>query len=120
MPKILLLRSENSDSDPYKELLESEGIEILNLPVLEFKFINAEKLKKELCEPEKYEGIVFTSQRGVEAVEKIREKVENFDENWCDKVCFVVGEMTASKVKESLGWNLVLGKETGNAKALAQ
>ena len=123
---VLLLRSP-SDSpgkvDKYLELAKYDQIQVFNLPVLTFNFINGNELIKELNNCENYEAIVFTSPRAVEAIEAVMVDTIDFEENWTkNKVCYVVGEETASRVKSSLEWKTenIIGSEAGNALNLAE
>ena len=72
---------------------------MINLPVLTFNFTNSDDLIREVNDNhQNYEAIVFTSQRAVESVEFILPQIDNFSEKWTQsKLCYVVGEETASK-----------------------
>ena len=122
---VLLLRSgSGKDEDNYSQLSNSHNdIHLINLPVLTFNFTNSDDLLREVNDNhQNYEAIVFTSQRAVESVEFILPQIDNFSEKWTQsKLCYVVGEETASKVKSSLNWEPknILGSEAGNALKLA-
>ena len=64
-----------------------------------FNFTNSDDLIREVNDNhQNYEAIVFTSQRAVESVEFILPQIDNFSEKWTQsKLCYVVGEETASK-----------------------
>ncbi|EDO43184.1 predicted protein [Nematostella vectensis] len=77
-PSVLLLRSSSDDpkQDRYHMELRSHGFQCTSIPVLSFEFENLDKLEKMLSEPTEYGGIILTSARGVEAMEKcIEEKI---------------------------------------------
>jgi uroporphyrinogen-III synthase len=121
---VMLLRSRSGkDEDDYSQLSNRHNFHLINLPVLTFNFTNSDDLLRELNDNhQNYEALVFTSQRAVEAVEFILPQIDNFSEKWSkNKLCYVVGEETASKVKSSLNWELknILGSEAGNALKLA-
>ena len=105
--RILLLRSNEDRPDPYEAQLQSD-YEVIQVPVLQFQYIHQENLIEKLKSPEKYNSIVFTSVRSVEAVAKVT--IENDPskncllESWHSKKCYVVGESTYSKVLDTLRW----------------
>ena len=106
--RILLLRSNEDKPDPYEAELKSDDYEVIQVPVLQFQYINEENLIQKLKRPENYNSIVFTSVRSVEAVAKVM--MENDPskncllESWYSKKCYVVGESTYSKVLDTLLW----------------
>ena len=105
--RILLLRSNEDRPDPYEAQLQSD-YEVIQVPVLQFQYIHQENLTEKLKSPEKYNSIVFTSVRSVEAVAKVM--MENDPcrncllDSWHSKKCYVVGESTYSKVLDTLRW----------------
>ena len=109
--RILLLRSNEDRPDPYEAQLQSD-YEVIQVPVLQFQYIHQENLIEKLKSPEKYNSIVFTSVRSVEAVAKVTmTNLENDPtskncllESWYSKKCYVVGESTYSKVLDTLRW----------------
>lgn len=132
--RILLLRAEadltatkrSSASDSYSDAIQNEffgDFEVVQVPVLKFDFINLDLLSQKLSG--NFDGIVMTSPRSVEAVAQAWGADEGSDSicsKWTEeKRCYVVGEMTALKVKEMLGWKSsnVIGSEAGNAASLA-
>ena len=110
--RILLLRSNEDKPDPYEAELKSDYYEVIQVPVLQFQYINQENLIQKLKRPENYNSIVFTSVRSVEAVAKVTmTNLENDPtskncllESWYSKKCYVVGESTYSKVLDTLRW----------------
>jgi uroporphyrinogen-III synthase len=122
---LLLLRADagecKRDNDHYVGLLENFGLQVIQMSVLDFYFINEDILRHELELPEKFAGIVFTSPRSVEAVATIFHD-GGLNSQWTQKTsCYVVGYSTAAKVKDILKWNpsKVCGAQTGNAASLA-
>lgn len=133
--RVLLLRAEAENaaaskrsSDSYSEAIKDEffgEFEVVQIPVLKFDYINLDSLAAKLGE--NFDGIVMTSPRSVEAVSKVwNADADDGSTSQCsrwteEKRCYVVGEMTASKVKEMLGWKSsnVIGSEAGNAASLA-
>ncbi|XP_076372242.1 uroporphyrinogen-III synthase-like isoform X2 [Tachypleus tridentatus] len=101
----------------YKFCLKTLGIHPVIIPVLLFQFANLEELRA--CLKREYSGIVFTSQRAVEAVTCAMsvltdEEREELLSKWRSKLTFVVGEATALTAETSLGLDTI-GKESGNA-----
>ena len=128
---ILLLKGgeaeKSSKDNEYEKELQNVGLNVTQIPVLAFIFINQDVLRQCLIRDyEDYEGIVFTSPRAVEAVNQVMNKEAK--ESWSrrqqrqqggHKSVYVVGETTASKVHQLLGWQS-LGSEAGNASNLAE
>ncbi|XP_032240737.1 uroporphyrinogen-III synthase [Nematostella vectensis] len=126
-PSVLLLRSSSDDpkQDRYHMELRSHGFQCTSIPVLSFEFENLDKLEKMLSEPTEYGGIILTSARGVEAMEKcIEEKIslsvwqESFQFLWQRLPVFVVGPATSQAAKKKLGLESV-GHQAGSAEMLA-
>lgn len=125
MMNILLLKDPKSGdlaSDPYVQELTSHGYQAALIPVLSFKFVSLEHLFDKLAHPEKYEGLIFTSPRAVEAVklclETNKEAWEHsLKDKWRCKCIYVVGKATAALV-DDLGLSSE-GEASGNAEKLA-
>lgn len=121
--QILLLRGDaasDSLNDAYGDLQSLPNVNVIQISVLTFVFINLEVLTKSLDNPSDYEGIVFTSPRAVEAVSLVKASFQESWSRWIEhKSVYVVGEATASKVHQLLGWQS-RGEEAGNAANLAQ
>ncbi|XP_076372268.1 uroporphyrinogen-III synthase-like isoform X2 [Tachypleus tridentatus] len=98
--------------------LKTLGIHPVIIPVLLFQFANLEELRA--CLKREYSGIVFTSQRAVEAVTCAMSSLMGVEEReellskLRSKLTFVVGEATALTAETSLGLDTI-GKESGNA-----
>jgi uroporphyrinogen-III synthase len=139
---LLLLKTKSSPADGYEEYFltaEDHRYEPSFVPVLEHQFReealqHIEKLTVDngFCtsfestpDEHKYGGIIFTSQRAVEAfttvVGRVREKSLPLDELLPHHVPFyVVGPATARGLSALELSSPVLGEGTGNGEALAQ
>ena len=122
---ILLLRgggdAEKSSNDAYDDLQSLlSNVKVMQISVLSFVFVHLDVLTRRLNTPSDYAGIVFTSPRAVEAVNQVKASFPQ--ESWGGehKSVYVVGEATASKVHQLLGWKSLNGLEAGNATNLAQ
>lgn len=118
--KVLLLKSEkpNSTPDKYESLLTSHNFKVIQVKTLNFIYKNIHILKEKLLTPDKYEGIIFSSPRCVNSVSQALGKSE-IEALWGQKMNFTVGETTFQDSVEKLGV-YCKGKESGNAKNLAQ
>ncbi|XP_028407629.1 uroporphyrinogen-III synthase-like [Dendronephthya gigantea] len=124
-PIILILKSKN-ENDNYERLLHEHGYRTVFVPVLSFKFINQEALKDRLNNPEKHSGLIFTSQRAIEAVQLclsdpvFEEKWSSLlKEQWSHLPVFVTGKATGKQVREKLNFSSVFGEDSGSAQALS-
>lgn len=117
MRKILVLKSENENSDNYVRLLRENNFEPVFVPTLEFKFINLETLGKELKNVQNYAGLIFTSVRSVQAT-KLALKDRDLQHAWIQKQNYCVGDATFNYIETELGIDSK-GRETGNATMLA-
>jgi uroporphyrinogen-III synthase len=125
-PIVLILKSKNKD-DSYERLLNERGYEAVFIPVLSFKFVNQNDIKERLENPEKHSGLVFTSQRAVEAVHRCV-KDTAFEEKWSSSLkakwsqlpVFVTGKATGEQVRERLNFSSIFGEDSGSAQALTQ
>ena len=122
---VLLLKSKSKD-DNYERLLNEHGYKSVFVPVLSFKFINREELTERLKYPENHSGLIFTSQRSVEAVQfcvtdsAFEEKWRSsFKEKWSQLPVFVTGKATGKQAREKLQFSSIFGEDSGNAEALA-
>lgn len=114
----LLKSSEDSDSR-YVDILQRSGMTPVTVPVLTFTFCNQDVLKAALEKPQDHSGIIFTSQRAVEAVSQLYSKLPvTCHHGWSEKKVFVIGEATHRAVQTQLKLPTI-GQESGNAKQLA-
>lgn len=111
-PSIILLKTPRT-RDPYLEIFESAGFRVSAVPVLEFEYIHAPRLRDRLTVPEQYDGLITTSPRAVEALRRLRGAAAA----WGDKFFFAAGPETARRAAE-LGFS-VRGREAGSAGVLA-
>lgn len=118
MPSVVLFKSESNGPDKFRSALENAGFSVHSINCLEFRFKNAESLKEKLMHPEKYEGIIFTSQRAVEGTSHAIDNEPKRILNWIGKNNFCVGESTSELCKSLLKLDPE-GKDTGNAQNLA-
>lgn len=124
--KVLLLKEPKDGEtgpDPYIKELASHGLEATLIPVLSFEFVFLRELSEKLSHHEQYGGIIFTSPRAVEAVQRcIKENItknwqNSLKQHWSSKSVYVVGKATASLVKD-LGL-VPQGEDCSNAEKLA-
>lgn len=124
--KVLLLKEANDDGgqDPYVRELGLCGLEATLIPVLSFEFLSLPAFSEKLARPEDYGGLIFTSPRAAEAVERSLEQAgksevwrQSLREKWSAKPAYVVGNATASLVRK-LGLEAE-GESSGNAEKLA-
>ena len=111
--RIALMRSGGSAEDPYLSALYHLGT-VCCIPTLSFNFININQLKDALDAHRQWDGVIFTSQRAVEAVNSVICKDQL--QNWKSKPCFVVGEATQRAAVQA-GFSCE-GGDCGSASAL--
>lgn len=139
---IFLLKTKSSPNDGYEEYflqdvpLHGNKWDPVFVPVLEHKFheqnLNGleEMIGSRQFHPSKsegnqtsYGGLIFTSQRAVEAFSKVIDRVRNTNPTLLSQsdqlLVYVVGPATARSLRAlNLGWQ-ILGEECGNGDALA-
>lgn len=126
MPGLVLLLKEargSEESDPYCEVLTAAGYECAFIPVLGHVLRNQLQLRAAI-EEQQYSGIIFTSQRAVEAWKEALPRVRSQTcTNWRDAPCYVVGPTTASMLQAIEGQHaprVVCGAEqSGTSETLA-
>lgn len=118
---IVLFRSpKEGEEDLYEKTLKSADFSPYSVPVLDFNFINLDKLHSCLLTSSKYSGIILTSPRAVEACSRALE-LENNESNetdFLDMTCYCVGPATM-KCANQVGFKS-FGHEAGNADKLAE
>ncbi|XP_045473579.1 uroporphyrinogen-III synthase-like [Harmonia axyridis] len=117
---VMLLKTQKGlvETDQYKKLLESHGLEVKQVNTLIFKFYNLNELSAKLKNHDDYSGILLSSPRCVEAVySSLNEK--QLDPSWRTKNNYTVGEATHLAALQRLGIDC-RGKESGNAKNLSE
>ena len=69
--KVMLLKAPSDDDskDSYREHLQSLGMVVSLVPVIEFSFLESDSLLTQLSKPEDYDGMILTSKRSVQAVQ---------------------------------------------------
>lgn len=129
IPLILLKerRDENGEADPYSAIFrKAEGFNIFHLPVLEYQLRNLDLLRQAF-EKGSYSGLIFTSQRAVEAWNAVTREsalTQPTATPWCDVQHYVVGELTEKALKSASTTHSppsrnVLGANSGNGSNLA-
>lgn len=129
---IILLKTKSTPTDRYQEYFESLGngtYSPIFIPVLQHQLLDSclsdisnliSTKAFHSSGARKYGGIIFTSQRAVEAFTQIVKQLSNLNDLIDGKtVLYVVGPATARAVT-AVGLSCpVLGEETGNGEALA-
>lgn len=126
MSSVLLFRSPSLTprEDDYHKVLLDAGFKPFSIPVLSFKFENQQELVQKLEKSGDYGGMILTSQRAVEAIEKcvtdiISQEVwrTKMAKIWQQKCIFVVGKATRNAASDKLGLESS-GFEAGSAESL--
>lgn len=109
------------ESDEYVLALKRAGVgEVVRIPVLSFAFKNLGTLRKQLLEDLSIIGLILTSPRAVEAVQKSILD-DSLDKVWKDRHVFCVGPKTASEALTKLGLKASLDPELiGDGKKLGE
>ncbi|KAG7173856.1 uroporphyrinogen-III synthase-like [Homarus americanus] len=119
MSTVWLFKSCEESNSQYISILTASGFSPVHVPVLSFQFCNQVPLKNALQIPQNHSGIIFTSQRAVEAVAEIYSTLSvSCHHTWSEKKIFVIGEATGSAVQKLLKLSYT-GQESGNAQQLA-
>lgn len=117
MPVVVLFKSEADGRDKFAKLLEENDFDVRTITCIDFQFKDSELLLEKLRNADRYEGIIFTSQRAVQAVHKAVAQHEALT-GWIGKSNYSVGEST-SELARNLVYLETKGQQTGNAKELA-
>ncbi|XP_077992804.1 uroporphyrinogen-III synthase-like [Glandiceps talaboti] len=123
--KVLLFRAprEGAEPDPYHKIFGNSGLEATSIPVLSFEFFGLDELYQEVQKPDRFSGVIFTSQRAVEAVDNCLKQhaEEGFRQqlmkSWSELPAYVVGTGTCSAAKQ-LGFTCK-GEDSGTADKLS-
>lgn len=116
---VIIFKSESDSTDVYAEELQRHSFNPIFIPTLTFGFKNLEKLHAKLQHPDDYEGLIFTSPRCVDAVAKALDNAE-IPGGWKMLHNYAVGEVTHILALSDLQQLFTHGKQTGNARALAE
>lgn len=104
----------DQDSDEYSKALHDLGVgEVDRIPVLSFAFKNLELLRQQLLDTT-FDGLILTSPRAVEAVQKSLADGSGMDsikEVWRNRHIFCVGPKTAKELYSQLGLQVSLDPE---------
>lgn len=116
---VLLFRApKEGENDIFEKELLKHNLNPVSIPVLEFNYINIDRLSECLLQLEEYSAIVFTSQRAVEAILLSAKKNTDVAKNFGDVTCYVVGGST-SKAASDAGFSPEQS-DAGNAEKLAE
>ena len=116
---VVLFRSAKEGEDLYEKTLEYAGFAPFSVSVLDFNFINIDKLHSCLLTSSKYSGIILTSPRAVEACSRALELDNNCNgTDFLDMTCYCVGPATKHCANQ-VGFKS-FGHEAGNADKLAE
>lgn len=119
MKTVWLLKSSEESDGRYSDALARAGLSAVVVPTLSFKWCNEAVLQDALQKPQDHSGIIFTSQRAVEAVAEIYLMlIAGIHHQWSEKKIFVIGEATKMAVQKHLKLPCI-GQESGNAQQLA-
>lgn len=118
MPVVVLFKSESDGPDKFVQLLDENDFDVRSINCLSFDFKNLDLLNHKIALSDDYEGIIFTSQRAVQAVQKSTEGNPEKLNQWQQKTNYSVGESTSESAQILLNLE-TNGKETGNAQALS-
>lgn len=121
--RVILCRgtSEKNDSqESYVNAFTTTGYSCECLPTLCFEFVNTFEMRTCLQAPSSYHGLILTSRRAVEAIELASKGDDGILHPWKSLPVYCVGPATESFAKSQLGLENCVGKETGNAKELAE
>ncbi|XP_028172724.1 uroporphyrinogen-III synthase-like [Ostrinia furnacalis] len=112
MKKAILFKSA---SDDYVKAFTDCNYEVIFVEPLQFKYINTEELKEKL--QQKYDGLILTSPRAIEAVSKCWDPSKFV--SWNARKTYTVGDVSRQKITLMLGLE-ALGATSGNAENLAK
>ncbi|XP_015112155.1 uroporphyrinogen-III synthase [Diachasma alloeum] len=112
-------KAANEGQDSYVKVFEGAGYSCQVLSTLSFSFVNAQKLRDRLETPESYSGLIFTSQRSVEAIKHCL--ADNpLSPPWRELPAYCVGPATENLAKNALDLANCVGSRSGNAQELAK
>lgn len=118
-PVVLLRHPRTTEGgDPYMQALQLLSDSVQCTPVLAFDIDPPPTLSVLLSRSGRYDALVCTSPRAVEALEQTLPTMHPDNPSWAAKPTYVVGPRTASAV--SAWGGQPVGAETGSADALAE
>lgn len=118
MPVFVLLLRSGDEPDAYEDTLEADGYEVSCMPVLAFENVNEQDLREALERPARYDGLVFTSPRAVDAFGEAMPWLPTENVLWHGKPVYAVGPRTADALR-TIGFTPE-GEESGSAERLAE
>lgn len=113
---VILLRSAD-EPDPYVEAFRETGLRATCVPVLTFRFPNQRQLERRLEERDRYAGLIATSPRVAEALDRAFATNDELSTLWGGAPAYVVGPKTAERLRNA-GLR-PRGMDAGTAEALA-
>jgi uroporphyrinogen-III synthase len=112
-----------ADGDKFVNELSARGYAVHGVSPHEFCFSNRELLRSAILSPEKYSGLILTSQRATDAIKNCFTSKDDLQEwqqdallQWQLLPVFVVGKATEGTAIKT-GFK-TMGSDAGNAKAL--
>ncbi|XP_063990652.1 uroporphyrinogen-III synthase [Diachasmimorpha longicaudata] len=109
----------NEGQDAYIEVFEGAGYNCQILSTLTFSFVNSQRLRDCLDTPQLYSGLIFTSQRSVEAIKHCTSN-NPLKDSWKDLPTYCVGPTTENLAKNTLDLPNCMGSQSGNAQELVK
>ena len=120
MPSVWLVKASSDNNERYETAIKNLNHKVCSVAALSFRFINEESLKDSLNRPMDHSGIILTSPRAVEALERIYKSLTASTHlAWKQKKIFAVGETTAKLAFEKLDLKCQ-GQASSNSQSLAQ
>lgn len=117
MTKVVLIKSESEGEDKFVKELEKNDFVVETITSIDFVYKNINLLFEKLSMSNEYDGMIFTSPRAVNALEKVDKLLLN---EWkVKKFNYSVGESTAKLVEKLLDIE-TKGSEAGNAQKLSE
>ncbi|XP_055639704.1 uroporphyrinogen-III synthase-like [Toxorhynchites rutilus septentrionalis] len=117
MKKVVILKSDNDNSEVYSSLLQKHNFQPIFVPTLDFSFKNLDTLRDRLLSPYKYSGLIFTSPRSITAVKDALQG-QRLKDDWKTLENYCVGESSHDLIQRSLELN-TKGQHSGTASNLA-
>jgi uroporphyrinogen-III synthase len=112
MKRVILFKSA---SEEYEKAFTDKNYEVKFIEPLQFTYINTEKLNENL--QQKYDGLILTSPRAIDAVSKCWDPSKFVA--WNTRKVYTVGEVSRQKIIQLLGLE-AQGAMSGNAENLAK
>lgn len=116
---VILFKSESEGSDKFVEILEENNFNVNSIPSIDFIYKNFDVLLSKLKNSDKYEGVIFTSPRSINATyQAVKGEKDDVLKLWSDKKNYTIGDASHNLLLNLLNLNSN-GKESGNAQNLS-